>query len=374
MEASIIYPGAHGLPSAATCHAPVLHVVGCVTDEVFGFLGPASRALAKAGHVQHIVVVDAPQHRHKVRQLDAHAAVVRVAPMANPFRQWLAVVRACRSRLVPCGPGAVHVHGLIPCLMVSVALRSSGDQMRVLYSPHGARSVGSLRLAARLAMLAARSAVRRARSRAIVTASSDADAFDEWDSTNLIEAPVADAYFLAVRHETMQPLIVSGGLTPGARGHEAFAQLAVLLSGEELDLQFHWIGSVPDPAQRRLAAAGVSVAPAAHDLDFAATLATGWMYVAPGPSRGFPLALVQAMAAGLPCIAIDCKQHRDVMVDGETGLLCVSRQEMVHRLAMLVDNVALRVRLGAAARAVAHSRFGESNFEEKLLTAYSTWM
>lgn len=321
----------------------VLHVVGHVTDEVFSFLGPASRALARSGHVQQIVVVDAPQHRHNVRQFDEFARVVRVPKAANLFRQWRALVRQFKTEWVKGGLHAVHVHGLIPCLLVSAALRSSGPAARVVYSPYGSKSPGTLRFAGKLA----RSAVH-------------------------IEGPVADVFFSTTRNETLQPLIVTAGRKSGASGVEAFSRMAVLLSGEELSLSFHWLGGVAASAERRLSAAGVAVSPAARDNDRAALMATGWMYVAPCSTRRFPLSLVQAMAAGLPCIALDCAPHRDVIEDGKTGFLCTSEHEMVQRLAMLVDDVALRMRVGAAARAMAIGRFSESNFQEKLLTAYST--
>jgi glycosyltransferase involved in cell wall biosynthesis len=96
------------------------------------------------------------------------------------------------------------------------------------------------------------------------------------------------------------------------------------------------------------------------------------MYVAPGSTRGFPLVLVQAMAAGLACVALDCDQYRDIVQDGRTGFLCASETEMVRRIAMLVDDAGLRAAMGAAARVSAHDRFSEANFDDKLLTAYST--
>ena len=350
----------------------LLHVVGSVTDEVFSFMGPATRALAKHGHVQHIVVIDAPEHRNNVGKFDEYAKVVRISKGANPMRRWRDLIRACREEVSRDGLDVVHVHGLVPFLLVSAGMRSSGTQTPVVYSPHGSRSLGTLRVAGKLAMLATYSAARAARSSAIVTARRDVEAFDGWTNSDVIESPVGNAFFLARRSEAKKPLIMTGGRKNSLRSIEVFTQLAVLLSDEELGLEFHWLGQVPAGAQQRLRAAGVSVSPIVGDDDCAAHLAAGWMYVAPWSTHGFPQFLVQAMAAGLPCVARDCEQHREVIEDGKTGFLCASEQEMVRQIAVLVDDPVLRKTMGAAARASADARFSESNFDDKLLTAYST--
>lgn len=350
----------------------LLHVVGPVTDEVFSFLGPATRALANNGHSQQIVVIDAPQHSHNVEKLDAYASVVRIATESNLLNEWLNVFRACKIELHKDGLGVVHVHGLLPFLLISMGLRSANVQAPVVYSPHGSRSLGTLRFVGKLAMLAVHSATRHGQKSAIVTVPRESSAFEKWEATAIIENPVANIFFSTPRQESKKPLIVTGGRHSDVRSVELFSQLAVLLSGEELGLEFNWLGTVPAIALRRLQAANVSMSSIASDQECAAFFARGWMYVAPWSTRGFPLFLVQAMAAGLPCVALDCEQHREVIEDGRTGFLCASEQEMFTKIATLVDSPALRSEMGAAAKALAAARFSESTFEDKLMTAYST--
>lgn len=195
-------PGAH-----------ILHVVGPVTDEVFSFLGPATRALSTHGHIQKVVLIDTPEHRHNVEQFDAYANVVRVAKTADPFRQWRRVFQASKTEFVSDGLSAVHVHGLLPYLLISVGLRLSNVLAPVVYSPHGSRSLGSLRVAGKLAMLAAQSATRPIRQSAIVTVPNEAGRFDKWVAADLIESPVGNCFFSVVRCEAGKPRIVSGGAT-----------------------------------------------------------------------------------------------------------------------------------------------------------------
>lgn len=347
----------------------LLHVVGPVTDEVFSFLGPATRALANDGHDQKIVVIDVPAHRHNVSRFEHHAAVVKVAGTSNPAVVWKRMFGACVAEFAHPDLGAVHVHGMLPFMVASLGLRASGVKAPVVFSPHGSRSLGKLRFAGNLAMLASRAVTRTS---AMVTMPGEADAIGKWDAKDVVESPVGDAFFLVPRQEAEAPLIVTGGRHGSIRSTEVFTQLAVLLSGEELGLRFDWLGSVPEVAQQPLQAAGVTVSPIVGDEACAAHLATGWMYVAPWSTRGFPLFLAQAMASGLPCVALDCEQHRQLIQDGVTGFLCASEQEMVRQIAGLVDNEALRKKMGIAARAVAEARFSEANFTDKLLTAYST--
>lgn len=244
--------------------------------------------------------MDSPEHRHNVEQFDAYATVVRIAKVANPFLQWRQVFQAAKSQFLNDGLGAVHVHGLLPFLMISIGLRSSDVKAPVVYSPHGSRSLGSLRFAGKLAMLAAKSATRPIRQSAIVTVPREVEALDKWVAADIIESPVRNLFFAVTRREAAKPQIVSGGRQTSARSIEVFSQLAVLLSGEELGLDFNWMGTVPAAAQQRARAASVTVFPISDDHACAAAMVAGWVYVAPWSTRGFPLFLVQAMATGLP--------------------------------------------------------------------------
>ena len=67
-----------------------------------------------------------------------------------------------------------------------------------------------------------------------------------------------------------------------------------------------------------------------------------------------PLGLVvlQAMACGKPVIAICTVVPTEIVIDGETGLLIPPRDSvaLARAIALLIDDPALRVRMGAAGR------------------------
>jgi glycosyltransferase involved in cell wall biosynthesis len=260
---------------------------------------------------------------------------------------------------------------LLPCLVGAWAVRSAGAKVPIFYSPHGSKSLGRFRPIGALALWLFGPVLRPSRHGAIVNVSHETLAFEKWKSVQLVESPVGEAFLTVPRNEARHPLIVTGGRVQSARSAELLAQLAVLLSGEDLRISFNWIGTVDPVSRVRLNAANVGVFDVTSDADCAARLGAGWIYVAPGGTRGFPLFLVEAMAAGLPCVVIDCAQHREVIRDGETGLLCTSERDMIGCIATLIDNPALRARLGNAARDEAKRRFGESRFSAKLLAAYA---
>ena len=352
----------------------VVHVVGRVTDEVIGFLGPATHALARAGLDQAVVMIDELRLRQHVSKLHESAELVLTPTRRNPITQWRDVLQACRAVLQHRDVHAIHLHGLKPCLVGTYAARAAAVQAPIFYSPHGSRSLGALGALGALgsvAMWLARPVLPTSRGAVIVNALQETRAFEHWNPAELVENPVGDAFFAVPRNEARHPLIVTGGRAPNVRAVELVAQLAVLLGGGDPHISFNWIGGVDEVSRTRLAAAGVGIFDAAADIAPAARLASGWIGLAPVRSSGFPRFLVEAMAAGLPCIALDCPQHREVIRADETGYLCVSERDMMERIAMLIDDPDLRARLGAAAQAEAQRRFGESAFALRLRTAYA---
>lgn len=347
----------------------ILHVAGRVTDDVFSFLGPAVRALAARRRSQKVVLIDAPEFRHNVERFVPYASVVRVAATPNPVHQWIAVLDAFEREFDRSGPGAVHAHGVLPLLSIRWKLRGASSRgIPVFYSPYSSRSLRVLDLPIRMTMRGARALPNSA----IVPASHFTDAGHRSVPADRVECPVSDVFFTTPREESKTPLIVGSGREENAKGIELFCRLAVQLSGEELGLEFAWLGQAAGGKERKLQAAGIAVRSCLRDDECAHALRSAWIHVTPWPAGGFPFFLVQAMAAGLPCVALDCRQHREVIVDGRTGFLCASESDMVARVAELVDDAALRNAIGTAARHAASARFDESAFQAKLITAYST--
>lgn len=78
----------------------------------------------------------------------------------------------------------------------------------------------------------------------------------------------------------------------------------------------------------------------------------------PSLVEGLPLAVMEAMACGLPVVASDASSGvRELVRDGVTGLLCVrgDADDFARNLARLMDDEGLRRTFGASAREAAES-------------------
>ncbi|TXL88946.1 glycosyltransferase family 4 protein [Streptomyces sp. IB2014 016-6] len=87
--------------------------------------------------------------------------------------------------------------------------------------------------------------------------------------------------------------------------------------------------------------------------DVAGALAECSVFVQSSRGEGFPLALMEAMASGVPCAAFDCAPGvREIVRDGEDGLLAPpgDTDALADRLLRLTGNPRLRDSLGERAR------------------------
>lgn len=96
--------------------------------------------------------------------------------------------------------------------------------------------------------------------------------------------------------------------------------------------------------------------------DVPGALASSSVFVQSSRGEGFPLALLEAMASGVPCAAFDCAPGvREIVRDGEDGLLAPAGDigELADRLLRLTGNPRMRDAMGDRARANVQ-RFSEA--------------
>jgi glycosyltransferase involved in cell wall biosynthesis len=95
------------------------------------------------------------------------------------------------------------------------------------------------------------------------------------------------------------------------------------------------------------------------------------IFVLPSFQEDFPLAVLDAMACGMPIVASAIDGPKDFLVDGETALLVPPKEPHVlaNALKHLIDDDSLRQRLGRAARAEAEQKYSLSAIGRRLSTA-----
>lgn len=105
-------------------------------------------------------------------------------------------------------------------------------------------------------------------------------------------------------------------------------------------------------------------------------LAQASLFVLPSHSEGQPIAILEAMAAGLPVVVTSIGANPDVVRDGIDGLVVPPHDPV--RLAYALERLAreplLRQEMGAAARERASTRFDRSVLRERLLHEYTAVM
>lgn len=91
----------------------------------------------------------------------------------------------------------------------------------------------------------------------------------------------------------------------------------------------------------------------------AVALGSADIYLLPSLYEGTPLTLIEAMWSGLPIVTTNTCGMKDVIRDGQTGLLVPMRspEAIINAVARLVDDRDLRMRLGRAAHHEAVTRY-----------------
>jgi len=97
-------------------------------------------------------------------------------------------------------------------------------------------------------------------------------------------------------------------------------------------------------------------------------------FVLPSRYEGLPLALLEAMAAGLPCVAADVDGVRQAVVPGESGMVCLPDDRASWRSALetLASDEQQRRRLAAGARRRYEQHFSLDAMSEKTAAIYRT--
>jgi glycosyltransferase involved in cell wall biosynthesis len=108
-----------------------------------------------------------------------------------------------------------------------------------------------------------------------------------------------------------------------------------------------------------------------HD-DLQRLYARAAVVACPSRREGFGVACLEAMAHGRPVVATDVGGLRDLVVDGETGVVVPPRDPAALRRALerLLSDAALRRRLGAAGRERARERFSWGVVTDATVEAY----
>jgi glycosyltransferase involved in cell wall biosynthesis len=96
------------------------------------------------------------------------------------------------------------------------------------------------------------------------------------------------------------------------------------------------------------------------------------IFILPSRFEGLPLALQQAMCAGLPVCASDVDGMREAIEDGTNGYLCQpdDMEQWLDRISGLLGNYDLRKKMGSKGQALVKERFSMDSMVNETLKVY----
>lgn len=181
------------------------------------------------------------------------------------------------------------------------------------------------------------------------------------------------------REKGAAPLVLQTCRMLADKGVREFIDAARRLRPEFPAVRFVLVGA-PDPGNptavnvRELEAAAAEgiIEWWGHRSDIPEILSQATIYCLPSYREGLPKSLIEAAAAGLPLVTTDTSGCREVVRHEENGLLVPVADSVALAAALrrLLNDAALRQRLGAAARRDAEARFGLHHILEAQLDLY----
>nr|WP_278008664.1 glycosyltransferase family 4 protein [Roseococcus thiosulfatophilus] len=172
------------------------------------------------------------------------------------------------------------------------------------------------------------------------------------------EAVVVVAVARLVRHKGWPELLEAMARVP--RAHLwAVGERLPTDHGPDMEPHFARAAAAMGPRLRRLG----------HRRDVARVLAAADIFCLPSHFEGLPMSGIEAMLCGLPVVATDIRGCRELVRDGETGLLVPPMQAapLADALSRLAADAQLRQSMGQAGLARALSHYTESSVLERTL-------
>jgi glycosyltransferase involved in cell wall biosynthesis len=174
------------------------------------------------------------------------------------------------------------------------------------------------------------------------------------------------------------PLIVAGGRLHEKKGFAVLIRAIAALCERGVSAQCRIAGEGPERSrlQALIAELGLSdrVSLAGWRDDLPAFLAEGDVFAFPSHQEGFPLVLLQAMAAGLPIVASAIDGPNEMIAQDVNGLLVPDADPaaLADALAGLIADPARAARLASAARQSVERDFGPEALRRRLAGAIAS--
>lgn len=186
------------------------------------------------------------------------------------------------------------------------------------------------------------------------------------------------AYFAGVR-SNRPPMVVLVARMLWDKGVGEFVEAARILTGQGCLARFVLVGDIDQGNRGAIPAATLNawreegiVECLGHRNDIPGVLAQANIACLPSYREGLPKSLLEAMAASLPCVTTDVPGCREVVSDGENGLLVPPRDAsaLASALKRLIENPVLSDQMGRRGRERVENEFSTERVVRETLALY----
>jgi glycosyltransferase involved in cell wall biosynthesis len=178
------------------------------------------------------------------------------------------------------------------------------------------------------------------------------------------------------RPESAPPIILTAGHLVDYKNPDLWLEVARTVVQKKPDARFVWLGdgnllSAIREKVKNLSLEG-SVQLPGYISDPAVWFAQAQIYFQPSLRESHGIAVLEAMAHGLPCVVADTGGLPESVIDGETGYICPPMDTTAYagRIIQLLSDYTLRVHMGTTGQLRARIFFSEEIQEQKILDLY----
>lgn len=285
-------------------------------------------------------------------------------------------LRALRALIRQTRPHLVHTHSTKAGLLGRIAARLEG--VPCVHTAH-AWSFSDGQPWRRVAMaVPLEAAVGRLTDRFIVVSGADREVALRYRvvtdaQVHIVHNGVVDSPLRAIPGQAATPTLTMVARMAHPKDHELLLRA---LAGVRRPFVLRLVGDGPDRPrlERRVAELGLThrVEWLGVRRDVAALLADSQVFALISLQEGFPLAVLEAMRAGLPVVASRVGGIAEAVTHGETGFLVERGDELGLRRTLegLFGDPALRASMGAAGRAAYAARFTVGHMLDRTAAVY----
>jgi len=159
------------------------------------------------------------------------------------------------------------------------------------------------------------------------------------------------------------PLLATIARLDPVKGVDVFVRAVGRVAARVPDTRGVIVGAGPEERRLRSLVAGAGLTGritfAGEIVDASRALSPVGVFVSASRAEGMPLALLEAMACGVPVVATRIPAHEEVIDDGRTGLLAATDDpdDIAEKICLLLEDRPIASRLASAARAEVERRF-----------------